>query len=230
MERRGHRTLPGTNLYQHGNPAPCGYRDQNTLTWLGSVAFGTDAGRNHRSIGFPAGTAVLTRNGVEVGRTTGGTLVAHNLAPQPADFVLTASYDRPGATLTTAIEAVYRFRSEETTPRSAVPLIAVRYAANGLDAMNRAEPRSTTRLAVWTQHYGDSIQNLTVESSTDDGATWERVDVRQLDGGDWRASVHNPASGFVSLRSTATDRDGNSVTQTTIRAYAIAGRTAISSR
>lgn len=203
------------------NPMPCGYREQDRLGWIGAVAFGTDAARKHRSIGFPVGSAVLTRNGVEVGRTTRESLVADNLPPEPADFVLTASYRRPTAVLTTAIEAVYRFRSGRTTSASAVPLIAVRYAAAGLDAMNRAAPGSRTKLDIWTEQYGPAVRSLQVESSTDDGTTWAPVDVRRH-GRDWRAAVRNPAGGFVSLRATATDEDGNSVTQTIIRAYAVA--------
>jgi hypothetical protein len=39
--------------------------------------------------------------------------------------------------------------------------------------------------------------------------------------GHWEVSVPNPASGFVSLRAVASDRDGNAVTQTILRAYRV---------
>jgi hypothetical protein len=39
--------------------------------------------------------------------------------------------------------------------------------------------------------------------------------------GTWWAVVQNPASGFVSLRASAADQDGNTVTQTIIRAYQV---------
>lgn len=204
------------------NLAPCGFRERDELNWLGAVAYGTDGARKHRSMGFPVGTAVLTRDGVEVGRTTREALTVGNLPPEPADFVLTTSYRRPTAVLTTAVDAVYRFRSGRTAARTAVPLIAVRYAAAGLDAMNRAAPGGSTGLDVWTEQYGPAIQSLKLASSADDGATWTPLDVRRTGRG-WRAAVQNPASGFVALRATATDRDGNSVTQTITRAYAIAG-------
>jgi hypothetical protein len=39
--------------------------------------------------------------------------------------------------------------------------------------------------------------------------------------GTWLAVIQNPASGFVSLRANAADQDGNTVTQTIIRAYQV---------
>ncbi len=60
-------------------------------------------------------------------------------------------------------------------------------------------------------------RSLTVEASFDDGKTWQRVSVR-----DGEAELRHPnRAGFVSLRATAVDRSGNTVTQTVIRAYEI---------
>jgi hypothetical protein len=58
----------------------------------------------------------------------------------------------------------------------------------------------------------------TVEASYDDGATWRPAVVREAGSG-WTATIIHPASGFVAVRSTATDANGNGVTQTTVRAY-----------
>jgi hypothetical protein len=59
------------------------------------------------------------------------------------------------------------------------------------------------------------LADLTVEYSYDDGETWQQAPVR---GG--LIILHHPTGeGFVSLRATASDTDGNSVEQTIIRSY-----------
>ncbi|GII92448.1 hypothetical protein Ssi02_26790 [Sinosporangium siamense] len=65
------------------------------------------------------------------------------------------------------------------------------------------------------------VRSLTLEVSTDDGATWQPLPVKRR-GATWTAQVTNPGSpGAVSLRGTAVDRAGNKVVQTVIRAYGI---------
>jgi hypothetical protein len=61
-------------------------------------------------------------------------------------------------------------------------------------------------------------KQLSVEVSYDEGKTWQRVLVTaQL-----TAVLHHPANATsVSLRASATDRDGNTVKQTVIRAYTL---------
>jgi hypothetical protein len=63
---------------------------------------------------------------------------------------------------------------------------------------------------------------LGVQVSYDDGATWTTAPT-QRDGDRGHAVLHDPASaGFASLRISARDAAGDSVTQTVIRAYQIA--------
>jgi hypothetical protein len=64
------------------------------------------------------------------------------------------------------------------------------------------------------------VRTLTVDVSVDDGATWHAVPVLRV-GQRALFAVHNPASGFVSLRASSTDAAGNTVKQTVIRAYAV---------
>jgi hypothetical protein len=65
------------------------------------------------------------------------------------------------------------------------------------------------------------VTALTVQISTDDGATWHKAPVVRSGGG-WTVTVTNPpAAGHVSLRASATDGDGNTVEQTVVRAYAV---------
>ncbi len=56
--------------------------------------------------------------------------------------------------------------------------------------------------------------------SFNDGKTWQRLAITRVHG-IWRAVVHDPATGYVSLRSLVTDVHGDSTEQTVYRAYAV---------
>jgi hypothetical protein len=74
---------------------------------------------------------------------------------------------------------------------------------------------------VQTQPYANVARPdlLGVEVSYDDGASWVATRLRRTGDG-WVAQVRHPTKpGFVSLRATAKDRNGNSVSQTLVRAY-----------
>jgi hypothetical protein len=60
-----------------------------------------------------------------------------------------------------------------------------------------------------------TLASVTVEASFDDGATWRRVPVV---GGAMKIQ-HPRGNGFVSLRTSVTDSDGNTMSQTVVRAY-----------
>ena len=65
------------------------------------------------------------------------------------------------------------------------------------------------------------VSTATLELSYDDGATWRSIQL-QRDGTSWRARLDAPASAdYVSLRATARDTAGNSVSQTVQRAFGI---------
>jgi hypothetical protein len=65
------------------------------------------------------------------------------------------------------------------------------------------------------------VNTPAVEVSYDDGKTWQRAKVSR-DHQDWQATVNHPKGAqFVSLRSTLSDRDGNTQHLTIIRAYAL---------
>jgi hypothetical protein len=64
------------------------------------------------------------------------------------------------------------------------------------------------------------VETLIVQASYDDGKTWRNAQLRTTETGSWIAMVQHPGgSGFVSLKATATDSNGNSVEQTIIHAY-----------
>ncbi|MEO3869962.1 S8 family serine peptidase [Nonomuraea sp. B12E4] len=83
----------------------------------------------------------------------------------------------------------------------------------------RAAPHSGLRRA-------PEVRDLRVEYSVDDGTTWRAASrVKRQGEGRFQAEVSHPpldrTSGYVSLRVTATDTEGGSVTQTVTRAYAL---------
>jgi hypothetical protein len=62
---------------------------------------------------------------------------------------------------------------------------------------------------------------MTFEVSYDDGATWDLVDIDR-EGNSATAELEHPEdAAFVSVRFTAADEAGNTVTHTTIRSYGL---------
>ena len=105
-----------------------------------------------------------------------------------------------------------------------------RFSPHGLDAANRATAGSHTTVHLLPQRgkptdgsvrqLPDSVHRVRAWASTDGGRTWHRLSVRHTASG-WSAVVHNPQSGYVSLRSTVTDTHGSASTTQVIRAYAV---------
>jgi hypothetical protein len=69
---------------------------------------------------------------------------------------------------------------------------------------------------------GARITAFAVDVSYDDGLTWQAAAVR-TEGDHWSVCVQHPATGYASLRASATDADGNTVRQSVVRAYQIGG-------
>ncbi|GAA3254302.1 hypothetical protein ACFO1B_51310 [Dactylosporangium siamense] len=111
----------------------------------------------------------------------------------------------------TRVTAQWTFQSSHVAGTAPVllPLAAVRYAP--------VPGSSDLPIAVETQPGVPRpvIRRLTVEVSYDDGTTWSVAPVRQTRTG-WTATLHPPARGFVSLRTTTA-----TFTQTVIRAYPV---------
>jgi hypothetical protein len=128
--------------------------------------------------------------------------------------------------LSTRVTGVWTFRSgrPDSDTIQMRPLLAVRYSVPGLDDQNRAKARRRVAIPIEVlrspHHQAVNAESLKVWASTDDGATWHSVTVRRRGTG-WLAIVHNPPAGYVSLRATASDADGNRVTETIIHAYAV---------
>lgn len=124
--------------------------------------------------------------------------------------------------LSTKVSAEWTFRSgfRQGPFNVPLPLLSVR-AEPPVDITNRAPSGPVTiPLTVSRQDGPATVSTLALEFSTDDGATWQQTTVSR-NGDRWQAQVTDPADGFVSLRTKATDTDGNTVALTVIRAYQV---------
>jgi subtilisin family serine protease len=182
--------------------------------------FGDRFGHAGSRATFPPSRVTLERDGVRVPGQFGFFLVP----PEAGTYKLT-QVDVVGApfTLSTTVSSEWTFRSEHAV-NVALPLLAVRFHPH-LDDAGSTPANRTLRVPVTVEaQFGSSTtatRTLSVDVSYDDGGTWTDVPVEK-DGHDAFVRLRHPAKpGFVSLRASATDTSGNSVTQTIIRAYRI---------
>ncbi|MFI0424045.1 S8 family peptidase [Spongiactinospora sp. 9N601] len=208
---------------------PSTARYSNTVVVDGAVF--SDSGPARFGYESNADVAIaLARDGVELARVTcmppdsvSCTLGAE-VPGAESTYTLTMSGRRqvPYSALATAVDATWTFRSG-TVDAKPLPLITVRPAAQGLDALNRAERASLTRIPLMFERHASPALGRSrpkVEVSFNDGATWRRVPVSHTRG-QWTAMVRNPAAGdFASLRVSAESGD-STFTQTIIRAYGL---------
>jgi len=133
----------------------------------------------------------------------------------------------PGATLSTRIDAIWRFSAHGTTDGFTVTpqLYASVLLPGGLDGRNQAAAGVATPVTLRLYSPGSGTPMLLpvvrAQASSNDGKTWHSVTVRQH-GSHYVFSVRNPRqAGFVSLRLYIEDRSGNSESLTVIHAYGV---------
>jgi len=143
------------------------------------------------------------------------------LPAERGDYRLTTELTRSAPFDTsTAISAEWTFSSAHVdgAEPAAVPLNIIRFLPH-LDEQNSAPRGKTFLLPLLVQDETGGYsrpRRLTVEASYDEGKTWRRVPVLL----NLVAALRHPADAeSVSLRASATDRDGNTVSETLIRAY-----------
>ncbi|MGN9909586.1 S8 family serine peptidase [Phytohabitans sp. LJ34] len=196
-------------------------RRGDTLLVLAPL-YGDAAGRAGYS-SIAAGQITLYRSAERVASVDELT-AQFEVPPEPADYRLEMSAERSGpATLSTRVSVAWTFRSSHVSGEAAarLPLSTVRFAPR-VDEENAAPAGQATTIPVTVVAQPDSAagpnRSLAVEVSYDDGATWAPAPVAA-----GQATVTHPAGdGYVSLRATAVDSAGNTVTQTVIRAYKLA--------
>ncbi|MGI5166505.1 S8 family serine peptidase [Spirillospora sp. CA-253888] len=179
------------------------------------------------------GTLTLGRDGAQIAsrEIRPGRQAAWMTAKVPADAATYTLHEKltrtgPPASLSTATDTLWTFRSAHAAGEQALPLMTVDLMPAGLDDHNRAKAGRTTVVPFWVKRNpgapAAAIASSTIEASFDDGGTWQRLRVVGTAGAG-AVTVTPPAGAeHVSLRASATDRDGNAVVQTVIRAYRLA--------
>ncbi|MDG4757671.1 S8 family serine peptidase [Micromonospora sp. WMMD710] len=152
-------------------------------------------------------------------------LQVSGLAEQGLPYRLVVENDRAAWTnpYSRQTRTEWGFRSAATGEESAeaLPMIQLDYQVD-IDADGTASRRAPlTVVASHLPGVQGTIGAVTVEVSYDDGRTWQKQRlIRHGDG--WGTSLAAPAkAGFVSLRTTARDAAGNTVSQSITRAFGL---------
>jgi subtilisin family serine protease len=177
-------------------------------------------GAGNRGSSTLSGSAALYRDGQLVGESPypGGSF---DVPAADAGYRLVLTAQRPAGTydVSTAVTAEWTFRSAHVDAPTLVTAHALRFTPK-LDDTNAAKAGAPFVVPVSMQRNGSGAaerpRSLTVEVSYDEGATWQKAETLL----NAAAVLHHPAGATsVSLRATATDRAGNVVKETIIRAY-----------
>ncbi|MFC4909208.1 hypothetical protein [Actinomadura gamaensis] len=176
--------------------------------------------------GHITGRTTLMQDGRQLGTSPYAGYGSFTLPRESSHYRLETHAERkvPWSPLSTRTDAVWTFTSAHTDGTAVPALMTVRYDA-GLDDHSRAPAGSAHRIEARIQTppgvEAAEVEQLRVRVSYDDGKTWHDTSVQAGDDG-WTIDLHHPAHAeYVSLRAIAADTRGNTVTQTTIRAYAL---------
>jgi len=211
-------------------PRPWAWRKNGELNmWL--PMYGDSAGRPRplADYGVDTGTISLYRDGVPVpvppDPYAPPMIVAIPVPAEAATYRLVAEAHRTsdGWPLATTVSAEWTFSSSATDDGAALPLLTARFDVD-VNPRNQAPGNRKFSFPMYLERQ-DGVASITtagVDVSYDDGRTWQAATVRAT-GDHWTVSVRHPGTGYVTLRANATDADGNTVRQTVVRAYQIAG-------
>ena len=203
-------------------------RTGNTLS-LNVPPFGDRAGNTGYSL-LDTGTMALYRDGVKFYDfptyfyDAGGPVPAAE-STYRLEYAVTRGA-KGGFDIGTAISGSWTFRSGQvgTDKATYLPLAAFHFAPK-LDLLNRAKGGRTTHVPVslgWQPGAAKSaVRTIKVDVSYDDGATWRPAKLTATGRAAWSAVLRPPATGFVSLRASATFADGGTTDYTLIHAYGL---------
>jgi len=142
--------------------------------------------------------------------------------PGPRSYRLFAS-THPGRAWDLSTRVTDRWIFHSRAGESAVPLLTPSYTPPTDLAGSLGPGRTGFRLAFHSSPHSPRVAQVSVEISTNDGRTWNRVRVARTSALTFHVSYHNPAAHgdvrYVSMRLTASDANGNGVQETAIRAY-----------
>jgi hypothetical protein len=229
---------PGQHVWQKWNSAPAGpsfgppeepkwgaYRVGNQLRiFLTPFSPGE---KEHALIAF-GGTTTLSRDGKIIGTANQAAFGQFNVPADAGTYTLSATgtHQVSWSDLGTALDASWTFQSvpaADTTPHF-LPLLLVHVSAP-LDDYDTALAGLPFLLSLEVQRQAAApaspVTDLQLEVSYDDGQTWQQAPVAFLGDRGVALLFHPTTPGFVSLRTSAQDAAGNSVTHTITRAYKI---------
>ncbi|HEY9390970.1 MAG TPA: S8 family serine peptidase [Mycobacteriales bacterium] len=181
----------------------------------------------------------LYRNGVLVGSSDFALRANVRVPTEDATYRLEADVDHDGSLfgLSTHTSSAWTFHSAGAAGLVVLPLVDVDYTdvvdrhGHGLlDLANTAPADTEATLVLRAGHQSGAtappVDTVAVSVSFDDGRTWTAAQVSADGDGVFHAGYRHPGAGpdggFVSLRVSASDHDGNAVEQTLIRAYRLA--------
>ncbi|HEX6353177.1 S8 family serine peptidase [Actinophytocola sp.] len=208
---------------QTGEPRPWAYRQGEKLTFEVPMFGGNDPSTFTFMDATNKGTTVLSRGGKEIGRNDAPGRGEFDIPRGAGRYTLVSDATKTLADwpLSTRTRAEWTFLTTPSGERTALPLLDIQYDLP-LDVNNAAPATGISGFVTAVHQDGAArrpIRQLTVDVSFDDGASWQPVKVAAA-GSRWKLDL--PAgTGFASLRTTAVDTAGNSVTETIIRAYRV---------
>lgn len=200
-------------------------RAGNQLAYAIPLVSGSDPEQYTSPPGGLTGTATLSRDGVTLATTASPAFGTLAIPDGAGTYTLRSVATRsvPWSVVGTAVDVAWTFREPGVAaPAKPLPLLVVR-AEGAVDDQSRAPAGKPFVLALTAQRQPGAgefrLADLRVETSIDDGAKWTSVPAVRLGNGGLAVAHNPPGGGFVSLRITARDTEGNAVTQTVIRAY-----------
>ena len=228
-----------------GPGATLPYVSGRAISFSTDAMFGDPAFAGHQPTLHDSQSVVTLRHGNTLLATThrnsydwfgpfGSSFFTHSLTTS-GWYTLTVDAHRarprvtyPGGMLSPRTTLSMRFHADPAKSEVA-RVFGVFMSPESLSLWNEASPGSTTpvtlSLSRQTQLGGKLVatylKSITAQASFDGGTTWRSVKVTGS-GAKWTAQVPNPASGAVTLRTTAISTTGDSSTTTIYRAYAIA--------
>jgi hypothetical protein len=198
------------------------------------------------SVNHVSGSYALYQNGVKIAGAAAPDApvlaVSATLSPRPAliKFVLNASrasrqyqlsatssdvwtwHSRPEPGATVPAPWLCGFAAGPDRHCAVQPMITLDYQVAGLGLDGAARP-GRQAIAITAGHIQLApfvrVTSMQVQVSLNGGRTWQRVQVRATGADHFGVTFTAPPSAKVSLRVTATDRAGNSLSETILRAY-----------
>ena len=130
------------------------------------------------------------------------------------------------------VSLTWRFHINPVSPGGnwvSFPVTETVYQPAGLNLENQAPAGGHTTLRISVDRAGNEfspapryrLRTVKVQVSVNGGSTWRTLTLTRKSGY-WLATVPDPASGYVSLRSVVTDVHGDSSVQTIYKAFAVA--------